>query len=380
MAIKALYILDSLNRGGAETLVLDLCRNASSNGLDVIFTATGGGDLESEFEECGVPYHRLQRRFPIDPFLIRSLRRIIKDNGITVVHTQQAVEAIHAYFATRGTGAKCVMSLQNYILDEKNRIATKWVVPRLDAVCPVSHAMQEWFRTAEGFPITERYFVLHNGVDPSRLKPIRPAGSKTLREELGISPEASLIGMVGNFYPDRRKDQLTVCRALERVFAANPNAHFVFVGSVHRGAEDYLAECKEICRRNAIDDRVHFVGRRSDIPDILGELSLFVFSSVQEGLPVAAVEALMMGVAMIVSDIPPLLEVIGADQPKGPCAEIFVTGDENDLAAKITALLIDNPRRVELGRTASSTTLRRFGIDSHIKRVIEIYESLANGS
>ena len=87
-----------------------------------------------------------------------------------------------------------------------------------------------------------------------------------------------------------------------------------------------------------------------------------------------------MGVPMIVSDIPPLLEVIGADQPKGPCAEIFVTGDENDLAAKITALLIDNPRRVELGRTASSTTLRRFGIDSHIKRVIEIYESLANGS
>lgn len=380
MAIKALYILDSLNRGGAETLVLDLCRNASSNGLDVIFAATGGGDLEREFEDCGVAYHRLLRRFPIDPFLIRSLRRMIIDNGITVVHTQQAVEAIHAYFATRGTGAKCVMSLQNYILDEKNRIATKWVVPRLDAVCPVSNAMQEWFRTAEGFPITERYFVLHNGVDPSRLKTIRPAGSKTLREELGISPEAPLIGMVGNFYPDRRKDQLTVCRALERVFAANPNAHFVFVGSVHRGAEDYLAECKEICRRNAIDDRVHFVGRRSDIPDILGELSLFVFSSVQEGLPVAAVEALIMGVPMIVSDIPPLLEVIGADQPKGPCAEIFVTGDENDLAAKITALLIDNPRRVELGRTASSTTLRRFGIDSHIKRVIEIYESLANGS
>ncbi len=376
MAIKALYILDSLNRGGAETLVLDLCRNASSNGLDVMFAATGGGDLEREFEECGVPYHRLQRRFPIDPFLIRSLRRIIKDNGITVVHAQQAVEAIHAYFATRGSDVKCVMSLQNYILDEKNRIATKWIVPRMDAVCPVSNAMQEWFRTSERFEIAERYFVLHNGVDPSRLKPTRPAGSKTLRDELCVSPEAPLIGMVGNFYPDLRKDQLTVCRALGKVFAAAPNAHFVFVGSVHPGSEDYLAECKEICRQQAIDDRVHFVRKRSDIPDILSELSLFVFSSVQEGLPVAAVEALMMGVPMIVSDIPPLLEVVGADQPEGPCAETFVTGDANDLAAKITALLMNNTHRVELGRTASSLTPLHFGIDAHIKRVIEIYERL----
>ncbi len=376
MTIKALYILDSLNRGGAETLVLDLCRNSAACELNVMLAATGGGDLEMEFEESGVPFHRLRRRFPIDPFLIRALRRIIKDNGITVVHAQQAVEAIHAYLATRGTGVKCVMSLQNYILDGKNRIATKWIVPRLDGVCPVSNAMQEWFRTAEGIGITERFFVLHNGVDYKRLRPVRPLGSATLREELGISPDASLIGMVGNFYPDRRKDQMTVCRALGRVFAVESNAHFVFIGSVHHGAEDYLAQCIESCRQSAISERVHFVGKRSDIPDILAELTLFVFSSVQEGLPVAAVEALMMGVPMIVSDIPPLLEVAGAEMPEGACAAIFATGDENALASKILALLADEPRRTELGRKASVETQKRFGIAAHIERVIEIYESL----
>lgn len=380
MTIKALYILDSLNRGGAETLVLDLCRNSAACGLDVEFAATGGGDLEREFAESGVQYHRLDRRFPIDPFLIRDLRRIIKDRGITVVHTQQAVEAIHAFFATRGTGVKCVMSLQNYILDNKNRIATKWIVPRLDAVCPVSYAMQEWFRTAEGFPITDRYFVLHNGVDPSRLKPTRSSGAKTLREELGIASAAPLIGMIGNFYPDRRKDQLTVCRALGKVFANEQDAHFAFVGSVHRGAEGYLAECKEICRRQGITDRVHFVGLRSDIPDILSELTLFVFSSVQEGLPVAAVEALMTGVPMLFSDIAPLLEIAASDDQERPCAEIFVTGDENDLAAKITGLLSNDGRRAESSTNARSVIPRRFGIDAHIKRVREIYDELETGN
>lgn len=52
--IKALHILDSLNRGGAETMMLDVCRNAKARGLDLTFVATGGGDLENDFRDSGV--------------------------------------------------------------------------------------------------------------------------------------------------------------------------------------------------------------------------------------------------------------------------------------------------------------------------------------
>ncbi len=75
--MNVLHLLDSLNRGGAETLVLDICRNADSGGLNLTFAASGGGELEAEFENSGVEYFRLQRRLPIDPNLIRQLRKII---------------------------------------------------------------------------------------------------------------------------------------------------------------------------------------------------------------------------------------------------------------------------------------------------------------
>ena len=70
--MNVLHFLDSLNRGGAETLVLDVCRNAERCGLNLTFVASGGGDLEKDFENSGVEYIRLQRRLPVDLNLVRQ--------------------------------------------------------------------------------------------------------------------------------------------------------------------------------------------------------------------------------------------------------------------------------------------------------------------
>ena len=66
--------------------------------------------------------------------------------------------------------------------------------------------------------------------------------------------------------------------------------------------------CVEFLREKRIADKVHFLGGRSDVPDILDALDVFVFSSLHEGLPVAVSEAMLAKVPMIVSDIEPLLE------------------------------------------------------------------------
>jgi glycosyltransferase involved in cell wall biosynthesis len=344
--------------------------------LDLTFVATGGGDLEQQFAESGVDYVRLQRKLPVDLQLVLKLRRIIKDRGVQVVHAQQAVEAIHLWLATRGTSVKCVLSLQNYILDKKNRVATTLIVPRMHALVPVSMGMRSWFQNHEGFTITDKYHVVYNAVDSKRLGPTRLPDAPTLREELGLDDKHFLLGMVGNFYPDARKDQWTVCRALPQVMTRFADAHFVFVGAVHGGAHSYHKRCVDYCREHGIAERVHFVGKRSDIPDLLRELDLFVFSSLQEGLPVAVIEALLLAVPTIVSDIPPLLEVVGADTVEGPCAEIFQTGDPQDLTMKLTHLLENPEERRVLGDRAQRRASARFGIEGHLRSLSKLYKSL----
>ena len=71
--MKVMHILDSLNRGGAEMLALDVCRNARAHNLDLTFMVMGGGDLEADFRGSGAVFHRLQRRLPVD--LRLALRR-----------------------------------------------------------------------------------------------------------------------------------------------------------------------------------------------------------------------------------------------------------------------------------------------------------------
>ncbi|HLL73879.1 MAG TPA: glycosyltransferase, partial [Pyrinomonadaceae bacterium] len=226
--MRVAHILDSLNRGGAEALALDLCRNARAGGLDLVFVATGGGDLEDEFRHSGAEFVRLQRRLPFDPSLAARLGEVIRGRGIEVIHCHQAVEALHAHVAARGTNARRVLTFHLCTSDAKNRLALKFLAPRMDACVAVSRDLLACLGR-EGFETGRNFHVVYNGVDARRLAP--KAGPGGVRAELGLVGDELLLGMVGNFYPDGRKDQLTVCRALARVFAEEPRARFVFAGA-----------------------------------------------------------------------------------------------------------------------------------------------------
>src|SRR2546430_7638620 len=163
--MKVLHILDSLNRGGAEMLELDLCRNAKANGLDLVFVATGGGDLEDEFRQSGVEFVRLQRRMAVDLRLAAQLRAIIKTNDVNVVHSHQAVEALHAYLATRGTAAKQVLTFHLCTADAKNQRALRFLAPRMDANVAVSGDLLNCLGKQTKFDTTQNFQVVYNGVD-----------------------------------------------------------------------------------------------------------------------------------------------------------------------------------------------------------------------
>jgi glycosyltransferase involved in cell wall biosynthesis len=367
--IKALHMLDSLNRGGAETLELDVCRNARANGLDLTFVATGGGDLEAEFRNSGIEFIRLRRNLPVDLRVASQLRRIIAERRIDVVHSHQPVEALHLYLATRGSSVRRVLTLHGFYPGAKNELALKFVVPRTDARVVVS---REVLKLAEqqGFDTTESFFVINNGVDAKRLED----SQRRLRDELGLAAGQPLLGMIGNFHSVAQKDQLTVCKALPRLFAHTPQAHFVFVGSRSKTAPQAFDNCVDFCREAGIAERVHFLGKRSDIANVLDALDVFVLSSLQEGSPISIIEAMMKGVPVLLSDIASLREVSN----DGKFAVLFRTGDADDLGSKLVQLVDDPASRKALGSSARQWAMSRFSIERHIANLIRLYSSLVS--
>lgn len=359
--------MDSLNRGGAEILALDVCRNARAGGLDLSFVATGGGALEDDFKRSGVDFHRLERRLPLDFGVVAALRRIVKERSVEIVHAHQAVEGMHAYFACLGTRARLVLSFHGYIADRKNRLALRFLIPRTAANVTVSREFLTWLKEKENLATERNFHVVYNGVDERRLA----SSGNDLKKELGLGPDALVFGMIGNFYAAPRKDQLTVCHALPAVFARLENAHFVFAGAAEAGS-DY-EECLRVCRANGIENRVHFLGARSDVADILAALDVFVLSTRHESFGIAAVEAMLAGAPAVLSDIEPLREV-ACD---GEFAEIFRTGDAADLAAKLIGLGEDHARREALADRARRHARANFSIEAHIANLKKLYAEIA---
>ncbi|MGC2238978.1 MAG: glycosyltransferase [Pyrinomonadaceae bacterium] len=368
--MRVLHLLDTLNRGGAEMQVLDVCRNACDFGIDLTLATMKGGSMEADFLASGADFVKLNRRFSVDIFLASELRKIIKEREIEIVHGYQAVEGLHLYLATRGLKrVKKVLSFQGFLTDKKNRAALKFLIRRMDANVVVSRGLRKWHSEVDKLD-TENFHVIYNGADEKRLKPTQ----KSLRKELGLDENTLLVGMVGNFYRDPRKDQMSLCQALPKVFAEIGNAHSIFAGMTELGAEEKRDACIRFCAENGIAKRVHFLGARSDVPDVLAALDVFVFSSLHEGLPVAVSEAMLARVPMIVSDIEPLLEASG----NGEYAEVFPVKDVEVLTGKILKLLKDADLRASLANRAFEFAKENFSIEAHLQDLKKLYASLMN--
>jgi len=367
--MKVLHFLDTIGRGGAEMQALDVCHNARSVGLEMTLVTAGGGALEEEFRATGVEFIRLERKLPVDPILSSRIGKIIQERDIQIVHGYQAVDGLHLYLAARGLKhVKKVLSFQGFIQDAKNRLASKFLIPRMDANIVVSRGLQKWLSETSGLDTSKNFTVIYNGADPERVKPT----GKSVKAELGLAECTPLIGMIGSFYKDPRKDQFTMCRALPEVFARIENAHCVFAGRIEPGAEEKYEQCVKFCAENGIADRVHFLGMRPDVPDILAALDVFVFSSLHEGLPVAVSEAMLAGVPMIVSDIEPLLEATA----NGEFAEVFPVKNVDILTEKILGLLGDEERRKDLAARALKHAEENFSIQSHMRELKKLYITL----
>ncbi|MDQ3714007.1 MAG: glycosyltransferase family 4 protein, partial [Acidobacteriota bacterium] len=272
------------------------------------------------------------------------------------------------YIACRGLKTKIVLTHHGYIANAKNLLTLKFLIPRISANIVVSRALVSWYETENKLKFPARPTIIYNGVDEKRL---RGDGEK-LKRELGLADDDLLVGMIANFYRDPRKDQMTVCLALPEIFSKIKNARCVFVGGTEAGAEAKFQDCVSFCEERGIADRVHFLGARSDVPDVLAALDLFVFSSLQEGLPVAAAEAMLAKVPLIVSDIEPLLEA-SAD---GRYAEVFQTQNVSRLAEKTVELLTDKNGREDLANRAFVYARENFSIEAHLRELKKLYAAI----
>jgi glycosyltransferase involved in cell wall biosynthesis len=195
---------------------------------------------------------------------------------------------------------------------------------------------------------------VNNGVDISKYANAKP--SDELRR---IAPGCKSITMVAGFRWE--KDQDTLINGLKLL---NDNFHLFFVGDGVR-----RSECEQLAKENGVADRVHFMGLRTDVPNILRASDFVVMSSHFEGLSLSSVEGMSVGKPFLSSNVNGLREVVEG------AGLLFEHQDYAGFAELIKLLDVDN----ELYRTISKRCFERakqFDISKMVDGYDKVYQSL----
>lgn len=230
----------------------------------------------------------------------------------------------------------------------------------VDAIVCVSREIRDLYLEAGYAP--NKVVTIYNGVELE--EPSEPP--EAVRRSLGIPRGASVIGGIGRLVGQKRFDRLL--RAFARL---QETSHCLIAGE---GADRRALESLAVDL--GIADRVHFLGFRSDIPDLLAAIDVLVISSDTEGFSLVMAEALAAGVPVVSTPVAGPSEVL-RDPTYDPPPGRLVGFDEGEIAAAVEKLASNPARRAAMSRSGKRMAAERFSVDRMLDRWEEVLYRLS---
>lgn len=289
------HVIDSLEVGGAETVVAALCRSHAAAGHRVeVHCLMTAGPLAAEVEQEGVPVyvHASASAWRSAWKLFRAFRLSRPD----IVHCHNKTATIRGAAAARLTGAGAIVSTRHGMGPLPFRLCPElkfWIAAAMlcDRVVAVCDAARRNLATGAR-PVAHKVVTIRNGAHPPR------ASGEEVARERGFT-----LVSVGRLV--RSKDFDTLLRAVAGARAAVPDLRLWIVGDGDEGPA-----LRQVCAKLDLASAVRFCGERRDVGNWLRAADVFVLSSTTEGLPISMLEAMAAGLPAIVTEVGALPELV----------------------------------------------------------------------
>lgn len=358
--LTVLHTESSTGWGGQENRTLNEMIGLRALGHTALLACQPGARLGARAREAGFTVCEVRMRNAIDLCAIARLRRFIKDERVAIVNTHSGRDTQLAGMAARSlfAGRPRIVRTRHLAMPITSRF-TYAVLP--DHVVSVSAFVGDYLASVD----VPRAMIsaIPTGIDLERYiaDPVLP----DLKRELGLPADSVLIGTVAILR--RKKGHAELLEAVPSILAAHPNAHFVFAGD---GPQKANLEARIAAL--GLNGKVHLLGLRRDVVNVLRSLDLFVLPTHQEALGTALIEAAAMGLPAIASAVDGVPEVL-ADQETGL---LVPAQDSAALAAAINRLLGDADLRARLAANARQRVVERFSRDVMAQNMVALYQHL----
>lgn len=378
--IRVLHIITRLIVGGAQenTMLTAAMLDRERYAVEIVSGPQTGseGSLIEEVRARGIP-------LTIEPTLVRevsplhdlralfALARRIRRGRYVIVHTHSSKAGILGRLAARLAGVPIIVHTvhgwghhdRQHPLVRRTYILLERFVQRFTNRLIVVSPRNAEKGLADGIARPEKYVTIRSGIELERFRrPARPR--EQVRAELGIPPEALVIGSVTRLSP--QKAPLDFVEAAAQVAACRPDVHFVVVGDgpLRAPVEARVAAL-------GLSGRFHLAGLRRDVPDLMHSFDLFALTSLWEGLPRVLPQAMAAGLPIVATAADGNAEAV-TDGING-----FLTppGDPAALAAALLRLLEDPALARRMGE-AGRARADEFDARAMVAAIAALYEEL----
>lgn len=373
--IRVLEVLASGAIGGGSTHVRALVTGLDPARFESVVACSDDGPLASDLERAGIRVARIPMPRTVNPWAVPELYGLIRRTRAQLVHAHGTRAALCALPAARLAGVPGLYTVHGWSCHRRGSALHEHLARSIEtALCRtarhvvcVAHADHRQ-GVARGMLPVERSRVIPNGIEPKLLCPM-PVARSRLRTELGVRQDEPLIGLFGRL--TEQKAQRVFLRSARAVLDRFARARFVLVGD---GEDRHALEA--LAKELELGERLILTGFRSDVPELLNAIDLFVLPSLWEGLPIALLEAMAVGVPAIASAVDGSVEVI---EP-GKSGLLVPPGEHEPLTQAIVSLLETPALAERLARAGQERVRRLYTLQSMIEATETLYTEMLPGA
>jgi glycosyltransferase involved in cell wall biosynthesis len=364
--IRVLHVIDTCGPGGAETVFLQTATRLDSARFQPSAVIGGTGWLAEQLQESGLPPRIVSAKGSFNARYLSTLLRLARQHRSDVIVAHLYGSSVYASLAGTLLSIPVVSILHGQIdVSQAERFSSlKAAIIRRASRKVIFVSQRLLDELAPRLRLTAaQCAVIPNGVDTEVFRPHR---DRSIRAELGISDDTTLIGAIGNVRTPKAYDVLL--RAAQALVDRSRRFHLVIAGDC---ANALGRELEQLKRNLGLDRHVTFLGLRSDVVRILNNLDAFVLSSQTEGFSIACIEAMACGVPVVATRSGGPEQILD-----GEAGLLVPTGNPESLALAIERIISSKELAAGLTARAMERVRERYSLATMLSRYEALLESV----
>lgn len=373
--MKVAHFIDTDSVGGAEVLVVEICRNLLRYNVETVVLHFGNSWLENKCTEYGIassclPGYRYYKSITTIPLFAFLLNRFLKNSDIDILHSHLVDPIVGSCIGAFLSNTPHVGTLHD-VHTLKEQPAKLWLLQlsaflRTNLITVSSDVERYIMSNVRAFQ--KAYRTIYNGVDMARFATADVMKDFSFKESLGLAKDDFIFVCVGRLAEIKNHESLIKAFSSCQ-FGKNVKLLIVGDGPLRQSIEKLIVTCD-------VSESVKMLGLRNDIPELLGISDCFVLSSLSEGLSCSIIESMAAGLPSIVTNVGGNPELV----QEGVTGYLVDPNNPSALCEQMKKMYVQDRERKKMAAAARAVAYDRFSMDTMLKEYVAVYEQVFRGA